>query len=302
MFEVARAAAAVGDLPPMEVRAAGEARVASDVVDVVLADCDVSAAELRDCVGKSARSVAVVLIDASASQEPSENHLSSSLRGEVVLLPTDATPREVRLACVLAASVVRWRRRLARRSRKEKRLRRLSFADPLTGVGNLRAWKARLAAACRRVRDEGAAVCLALFDVDRFKNVNDTYGHAAGDEVLRSVAGRLSAGVRVREGDFVARLGGDEFGLILSNVGVEHAGKSVERVRQDLSAAFATAIGTTIDVTASAGWCSLAAGDTVDAAAQRADAALRLAKRSGRDQTQPPASSSAASDEGERTA
>lgn len=296
LLETAHAAAAVEGLPPLEVRRTDDARGGPGGIDVVLADCDIGRVAVRATTGKRRPTVAQVLVGVPVSHDA----MADAPHEEIVRLPADATPREVRLACVLAADAVRWRRRLDRRSQKEKRLRRLSFADPLTGVGNLRAWKARLAAACRRVRDDGAAVCLALFDVDRFKNVNDAHGHAAGDDVLRGVASRLSAGVR--EEDFVARLGGDEFGLILVNLGAEHADKSVERVRQELCCAYPTATGETIDVTASAGWCVIVAGDAPDAAVERADRALRSAKCLGRNQTHAAETAKIATEDGERSA
>ncbi|MEX2187294.1 MAG: GGDEF domain-containing protein [Pirellulales bacterium] len=309
MQDVARAAAALVDLPPMDIRRAGDAvgdgPTGGDPrnIDVVLSDRVVSAAELRDALAGQRRKFSRVLLESSPSHPAPQHATEESTSSQWVVLPTDATPREIRLACVLAGDAVHWRRRLDVRSQKEKRLRKLSFADPLTGVGNLRAWTARLAAARRRVRDEGASVCLALFDVDHFKTVNDTWGHATGDNVLRGVAERLSASVR--DGDFVARLGGDEFGLILANLAAEHGEKSIDRVRQELSSAYSTGESQTIDVTASAGWCAITAsetGDTADAAVQRADAALRAAKRLGRNQTQSPTETRAAGDEGERSA
>lgn len=215
--------------------------------------------------------------------------MPASALAEYIVLPADATPREVRIACVLVADADRWRRRLVRRARQEKRLRRLSLSDALTGLGNLRAWRGKLAAASRRVHDEGTAVCVALFDVDHFKMVNDERGHAVGDEVLKAVAARLLASVR--EGDFVARLGGDEFGVILTSLAAEHAGKIVDRVRQQVSASVVSVGGVSvggdaISVTASAGWSSIGVDDAADAVLERADFALRAAKQRGRNRTQ----------------
>lgn len=192
--------------------------------------------------------------------------------------------REVRLACVLVAEAVRWRRQSFLRAEKEKRLRRLSYVDALTGVGNLRAWRARLAAACRRVRVEGTPICVALFDVDHFKPINDTCGHATGDEVICAVAERLANSVR--DGDFVARLGGDEFGLILVNLSAEQGGKIVERVRQNVSSRVVAGGQQPIELAASAGWCSILPSETPAAVVERADVALRSAKQLGRNQTQ----------------
>jgi diguanylate cyclase (GGDEF)-like protein len=84
--------------------------------------------------------------------------------------------------------------------------------DPLTGLGNRELFRQRLEAATRR----GAECAVVLVDLDRFKEVNDTLGHHAGDELLREVAARLAA--TVRAGDTVTRLGGDEFGLLLPGI------------------------------------------------------------------------------------
>jgi diguanylate cyclase (GGDEF)-like protein len=91
-------------------------------------------------------------------------------------------------------------------------LDQLSREDPLTAVGNRRAWEARLVGEFLRARRSGRTMSVIVCDFDHFKSVNDTYGHAVGDSVLR-VGARLLA-ERVRTTDFVARLGGDEFGIV----------------------------------------------------------------------------------------
>jgi diguanylate cyclase (GGDEF)-like protein len=125
---------------------------------------------------------------------------------------------------------------------------------------------------------------VALFDVDHFKSVNDERGHAVGDEVLKAVAARLLSSVR--EGDFVARLGGDEFGLILANLPGEHAGKTIDRVRQQISASVVSVGRMAISVTASAGWSSIGMDDAAEVVLERADVALRAAKQRGRNRTE----------------
>jgi diguanylate cyclase (GGDEF)-like protein len=291
---LAHAAAAIADLPAISIYSVGDSdNVAQGVdhpIDVVLSDRVISTIDLRDILSPRRRHVGRVLVGVTETPDAPQT--------ELIALPADATAREVRLACVLVADADRWRRRLERRARKERRMRRLSFSDPLTGVGNLRAWKAKLAAASRRVRDEDAAVTVAMFDVDHFKTINDTHGHAAGDDALRAIAARLTASVR--EGDFVARLGGDEFGLILGNATLEQAGRIVERVRQEVSALMAAG-DENFFVSLSAGWCSIGHDDVVDEVVQRADAALRMAKQLGRGQTQASPTPSKR-DGGERTA
>jgi diguanylate cyclase (GGDEF)-like protein/PAS domain S-box-containing protein len=97
--------------------------------------------------------------------------------------------------------------------------------DSLTHLPNRRAFQARLQAATLRAMETGEQIGLLLIDLDHFKHVNDALGHSAGDELLRSVAGRLREGVR--NDDFVARIGGDEFAIILEHVASEKTLTSV---------------------------------------------------------------------------
>jgi diguanylate cyclase (GGDEF)-like protein len=110
------------------------------------------------------------------------------------------------------------------------RLERLSNEDSLTGVANRRRWDEHLAAVCARAED-GVPIAVILADVDRFKEVNDRYGHAGGDAALRDVADLLVR--RVRTGDLVARLGGDELAVLLPGADADRAVQLAERLRAD---------------------------------------------------------------------
>ena len=123
------------------------------------------------------------------------------------------------------------------RSRAELDLKHLATHDPLTRVPNRVLLRERMEACLSRARRNGSHVALILLDLDHFKEVNDSYGHASGDELLRLVAERLRACVRTS--DVVARLGGDEFVLLLDDVlEPEEAAIVAERVLRACSAPF----------------------------------------------------------------
>ena len=204
-----------------------------------------------------------------------------------VQLPTDVTERELRLACRLLAQVVRLRRKDRTRRRMHRRLALEALTDPVTGLPNRRAWDQTLQERLTATQSGPGRLCLAVIDLDHFKRVNDTHGHAAGDAVLRAAGKVLSGGLR--EDDFVARLGGDEFGLLLSVPDEATARAVVDRVRGSLPSGLGRA-GTPV-VTASAGFHL--PPDSHDPTAlpcpallfNAADTALREAKRQGRDRT-----------------
>jgi diguanylate cyclase (GGDEF)-like protein len=141
------------------------------------------------------------------------------------------------------------RRLLAVAERQREQLDRLAHVDPLTGLENRRRFSDRLADAVRASLRTGFPVVVAYVDLDGFKTVNDTLGHAAGDELLRAVAGRLRGAVR--EADCAARWGGDEFAVLVTDPHVE-AAEVVERLRTAMLEPFRLA-GTTLNATASIG-------------------------------------------------
>ncbi len=149
--------------------------------------------------------------------------------------------------------------------------------DPLTGLANHRTFHETLRARVREARGSGAPLGLVLFDLDHFKQVNDTHGHHAGDRVLRAVADRL--GQAGREGDLIARIGGEEFGWILPGADASRALAAAERARA-LIAEGVEGIGR---LSASAGVCDLASAATADELFELADGALYWAKAHGRD-------------------
>jgi diguanylate cyclase (GGDEF)-like protein len=124
-------------------------------------------------------------------------------------------------------------------------------------------------------------ICVVMADLDYFKKINDTYGHLAGDEVLRQISRCLES--VVREFDTVSRYGGEEFMIVLSQASPEIAMRVAERIQARVKAARIEYGGNIISTTISQGIAMVEEGDTVNGLLERADAALYLAKMQGRD-------------------
>jgi diguanylate cyclase (GGDEF)-like protein len=158
--------------------------------------------------------------------------------------------------------------------------------DGLTGLLNRRYFYERAEFECQRQQREHGSVALLLADVDHFKRVNDTYGHAVGDEVLRAVAKRLRDNCRGT--DLVARYGGEEFIVLLSPADAPAAGHMAERLRSALAAEPIPSESGPMAVTISIGLFALPIGNesSVDAMAKLADEALYRAKAGGRNRVE----------------
>jgi two-component system, cell cycle response regulator len=165
-----------------------------------------------------------------------------------------------------------------------RRLEELATTDPLTRVLNRRALAERLGVEMDRARRFSAQLSVLLVDVDYFKQVNDSAGHLAGDEVLRQIAGLLAEAVR--SVDIVARYGGEEFVLILPETGPEGAKVFGERVCDRIAAHEFEALGRNIRLTVSVGLATFPTPQTASADdfLARADEALYRAKAEGRNQ------------------
>jgi diguanylate cyclase (GGDEF)-like protein len=202
-------------------------------------------------------------------------------------LPADCAPRELRLACQLLVQIVRLRRRERQAAEIQRKLSVQALTDPLTGLPNRRAWDATLQERAAAPANSRGQLCLAILDLDRFKQINDIHGHAIGDEVLRATAQAVYD--NLRQDDFVARLGGDEFGLLLWVPDEEVAAAVIERVRASLPARFARTV--LPQLTASAGYRLAECNGTAsplpspESLYTAADASLREAKRRGRNRT-----------------
>ncbi|MBR0551949.1 sensor domain-containing diguanylate cyclase [Stakelama marina] len=170
-------------------------------------------------------------------------------------------------------------RNISRRKDVEHRLKEAALTDPLTGLANRRAFNDAVDALIDA--EVAGPACLALFDIDHFKRVNDEYGHDAGDRVLQKFA--QVANQVTREGDLLARLGGEEFGLLLRGASLEAAARVCERVRGEFGSAITTIEnGRDICVTVSAGVASLSPESSRADLLRSADAALYDAKHAGR--------------------
>ena len=162
-------------------------------------------------------------------------------------------------------------------------LERIALTDPLTDLPNRRAAEERLSVEKARAARDGKGFALVLLDIDHFKMVNDRYGHAVGDEVLKVMARRFEAGLR--EGDWVARWGGEEFLFVLHDSTAEGAVAIMDRlINQSRTESVQTSIGE-IPLSFSAGVVAYGTCDSeIEALLEKIDHALYQAKANGRDQ------------------
>lgn len=173
---------------------------------------------------------------------------------------------------------------MARIEQQEADLAYLASHDPLTDLGNRRQLMSSLRTALgARERQPETNACLLLVDLDRFKSINDSVGHSAGDEVLATVADRILA--TVRQGDLVVRLGGDEFALLLSGIRPDQVAGLCERLLARLAHAI-TYQDRLLFTTASIGVAWIEAGLNEHELLRRADHAMYRAKQAGRNRVE----------------
>jgi diguanylate cyclase (GGDEF)-like protein len=172
---------------------------------------------------------------------------------------------------------------VAQRAREEAvaALREVSIRDSLTGLFNRRHAQVRLSQEYARWRRSGLSFCVLLFDLDHFKDINDSYGHPTGDAVLRAVAGRTSRCLRTP--DMLGRFGGEEFIVLLPETDLAEAATVCERIRQAIEAEPVLHGAHMINVTASIGVAQVhQSAVTQDEVVRDADRALYEAKATGR--------------------
>ena len=173
--------------------------------------------------------------------------------------------------------IKRLRRQLAERQGHSDLLRNLAMMDPLTGLYNRRFAEQRLAAEVSRSERKGHPLTVLMLDLNNFKQINDTHGHAAGDQVLKEFAFRLNK--VIRGSDLAVRLGGDEFLVLLPECTTEQ----LQIVLGRLGSIEVERQGHKISVTFSAGWKQYEVGDRPDELLERADQVLYAKKRASKE-------------------
>jgi two-component system cell cycle response regulator len=261
--------------------AGGGAALSSTGVDVIILPLsDQSFDPLKICthfrMTEMTRPISIIV-----ASEPHETQLAARAlaygASDVIQMPIE--PQE------LLARVRTQTKRTRYIEIMRKRLDRgveLSVIDQLTGLYNRRYMMSQLNQLMKRALIGGRSMSVIALDIDHFKQVNDTYGHGAGDSVLQQVAERLQANVRPI--DIVCRPGGEEFVVILPDTEGDRAAAAAERVRRSVAGEpFVLPAGEQIDVTLSAGVALLAGmEDTPSVLLSRADKALYQAKNEGR--------------------
>ncbi|HYE98152.1 MAG TPA: GGDEF domain-containing protein [Planctomycetota bacterium] len=184
----------------------------------------------------------------------------------------------------LGGTVLRVEYKDPRQVSFEEEMFRAAVTDPLTGIPNRRWFADRAAAEIARAQRHGRPLGALFVDVDRFKSINDTHGHAVGDQVLRHVAGLIWAARRAE--DLMCRHGGEEFVLLLSDAEPAKIAVAAERFRTRVAEKAVEVGPQSLPVTVSIGWSLLRPGDTLDSLLARADAAMYAAKKNGRNRVE----------------
>lgn len=190
--------------------------------------------------------------------------------------------RAIRGADGAVSKVVVVSRDITELKRRETELLEMAATDILTGLPNRRHFAAQLEQESARIlRDKGRCASVLMLDADHFKMINDTFGHAAGDDVLRHLATLMQN--KLRKVDTVGRIGGEEFALILPGAALPAAEAFAERLRQYVAATPVPQADRTIPLTVSIGVAGMSADDAnADEVLTRADRALYRAKGGGR--------------------
>jgi diguanylate cyclase len=255
-----------------------------------------SQSTLRDAVWTFVRTLSRVLTTDRGADERVASQLSR-LRTAATSPSPDELRREVSFAVDAIEEVMRERQEIAAQQAKEiatrmksltvelEEARREGAVDALTKVPNRRTFDEHVERVADLATVVGAPATLIMLDIDAFKSINDTFGHPAGDAVLRNVADAVSR-ICKRKGDLVARYGGEEFAVVLSDTSLEDACVLAGRTQAAIRAVRVGEGDSARSVTASLGVALITPGETASAWIARADAALYVAKASGRDRVE----------------
>lgn len=199
----------------------------------------------------------------------------------LTISPITAPNGEVEKVCLLIYDVTEFASSKRALERANEQLAKLSMTDRLTGLLNRGTWENLVDAEYERFRRYGQATSLVMFDIDHFKPVNDTYGHLAGDEVIRHTADVTRN--NIRQSDSAGRYGGEEFGIILPETDAESARVICERIREAIENSTVSTTAGDIRYTVSMGIAQLTeTPENYMQWMQKADEALYKAKESGR--------------------
>ncbi len=179
-----------------------------------------------------------------------------------------------------SASVCGLQQSLASERDESERLRELAVTDWLTKLRNHSYSRRSVEAALQKTKEEGTPLCVIMADLDRFKQINDEYGHLVGDEVLQIAAARMLSASRAD--DEICRYGGEEFLFILRQTDVHEGEEIAERVRARINDDAMQSGNRQIRLSLSLGLAQATLDDTVNSLLERADEALYAAKRAGR--------------------
>jgi diguanylate cyclase len=161
--------------------------------------------------------------------------------------------------------------------------RQLALIDGLTGVGNRMAYEERVVQEHARWKRFGEPLSLLVVDIDRFKQINDNYGHKAGDKVLKTISNLLHSSIR--ETDFLARYGGEEFVILVPGADAKAALGIADKLRKQVETCGFHYRGSNVPITISCGVAGFGDADTPDDVFERADAAMYRAKQAGRNRS-----------------
>lgn len=160
-------------------------------------------------------------------------------------------------------------------------LNKLATTDALTGLYNRRYLDEKMPEIIEECHRNAQYICCAMLDIDDFKQINDTYGHPVGDQVLTTTAQTIASFVR-RSSDWAVRYGGEEFFMLFAGVDLETGQSILERVRLQIEKTVMEIGGHTLSVTVSIGMAVLAPGETAQELLARCDKLLYLAKKNGK--------------------